>query len=68
MDHRVRLRDGAKPILVRAGADEGQDLIAELAKPSDYVVCLGAGTITQWAYALPDWLAASEPKRAGAAR
>ena len=24
-----------------------------LAKPGDYVVCLGAGSITQWAYALP---------------
>jgi UDP-N-acetylmuramate--alanine ligase len=23
-----------------------------LAKPGDYVVCLGAGNITQWAYAL----------------
>jgi UDP-N-acetylmuramate--alanine ligase len=28
-------------------------LIKELAKPGDYVVCLGAGSITQWAYALP---------------
>jgi UDP-N-acetylmuramate--alanine ligase len=26
--------------------------IAELAKPGDYVVCLGAGSISQWAYAL----------------
>jgi UDP-N-acetylmuramate--alanine ligase len=22
-------------------------------QPGDYVVCLGAGNITQWAYALP---------------
>jgi len=28
-------------------------LIAEMAKPGDMVVCLGAGTITQWANALP---------------
>ena len=28
-------------------------LIKALAKPGDYVVCLGAGSITQWAYALP---------------
>ena len=27
-------------------------------KPGDIVVCLGAGTITQWAYALPGQLAA----------
>jgi UDP-N-acetylmuramate--alanine ligase len=33
-------------------------LIKALAKPGDYVVCLGAGSITQWAYALPAELAA----------
>ncbi|CAO4149821.1 UDP-N-acetylmuramate--L-alanine ligase [Methylorubrum aminovorans] len=33
-------------------------LVAGRAGPSDYVVCLGAGTITQWAYALPGELAA----------
>ncbi len=33
-------------------------MIKDLAKPGDYVVCLGAGSITQWAYALPAELAA----------
>jgi UDP-N-acetylmuramate--alanine ligase len=33
-------------------------LIKGLANPGDYVVCLGAGSITQWAYALPAELAA----------
>ena len=33
-------------------------LVAERAKDGDYVVLLGAGTITQWAYALPGELAA----------
>jgi UDP-N-acetylmuramate--alanine ligase len=28
-------------------------MIKSLAKPGDYVICLGAGSITQWAYALP---------------
>ncbi len=28
-------------------------MIAEMAAPNDYVVCLGAGTITAWAHALP---------------
>jgi UDP-N-acetylmuramate--alanine ligase len=28
-------------------------VVRGLAQPGDYVVCLGAGTITQWAYALP---------------
>jgi UDP-N-acetylmuramate--alanine ligase len=32
-------------------------LIAGMAKPGDYAVCLGAGSITQWAYALPGELA-----------
>lgn len=27
--------------------------VMDIAKPGDMVVCLGAGTITQWAYALP---------------
>lgn len=41
-------------------------LIRALAKPGDYVVCLGAGNITQWAQALPGQLAA-EDIHAGAA-
>ena len=41
-------------------------LVKELVKPGDIVVCLGAGTITQWAYALPQQLAALAGK-AGAA-
>jgi UDP-N-acetylmuramate--alanine ligase len=32
-------------------------LVKQFAKPGDYVVCLGAGNITQWAYALPGQLA-----------
>ncbi len=31
-------------------------LVAAEAKPGDLVVCLGAGDITQWAYALPGQL------------
>jgi UDP-N-acetylmuramate--alanine ligase len=33
-------------------------IVKDLAKPGDYVVCLGAGSITQWAYALPGELQA----------
>lgn len=33
-------------------------VVHEIAKPGDYVVCLGAGNITQWAYALPGELKA----------
>ena len=32
--------------------------VGAMAKPGDYIVCLGAGSITQWAYALPAELAA----------
>jgi UDP-N-acetylmuramate--alanine ligase len=35
-------------------------LVRGLARPGDYVVCLGAGNITQWAYALPGELAGME--------
>jgi UDP-N-acetylmuramate--alanine ligase len=34
-------------------------LVAGMAQAGDYVVCLGAGSITQWAYALPGALAAT---------
>ena len=33
-------------------------IVKRLAQPGDIVVCLGAGNITQWAYALPGELAA----------
>ncbi|MBD1547444.1 UDP-N-acetylmuramate--L-alanine ligase [Roseibium aggregatum] len=36
--------------------DELAKLVADIAEPGDYVVFLGAGNITQWAYALPDQL------------
>jgi len=29
------------------------------------VICLGAGNSTDWAHALPEWLTAAEPRRAG---
>jgi UDP-N-acetylmuramate--alanine ligase len=33
------------------------EMINAIAKPGDYVICLGAGTITNWAHALPAQLA-----------
>ncbi len=41
------------------------ETVAELAEPGDVVVCLGAGSITQWAAALPDQLAAIFAERTG---
>ncbi len=37
-------------------------LVAERAEDGDFVICLGAGSISQWAYALPGELAALEGK------
>jgi UDP-N-acetylmuramate--alanine ligase len=42
-------------------------LICRHGRPGDMVVLLGAGNSTEWAHNLPEWLAASEPRRAGTA-
>src|SRR6202140_2591964 len=44
---------GHKQAIPLVGPEKLAGLVKELAKPGDYVVCLGAGSITQWAYALP---------------
>jgi UDP-N-acetylmuramate--alanine ligase len=44
---------GHKQAIPLEGPEQLAPLIERLAKPGDYVVCLGAGSITQWAYALP---------------
>ncbi len=41
-----------------AGAEAIAPLVREIAQPGDFVVLLGAGNITQWAYALPKELGA----------
>jgi UDP-N-acetylmuramate--alanine ligase len=49
---------GHRQVIALDGAQELARIIARLAFPGDIVVCLGAGNITQWAYALPGELAA----------
>jgi UDP-N-acetylmuramate--alanine ligase len=49
---------GHRHALPLAGPEHLAGLIKQLALPGDYVVCLGAGSITQWAYALPGELQA----------
>jgi len=44
---------GHKQAMPLDGPEKLAPLIKNLAKPGDYVICLGAGSITQWAYALP---------------
>jgi UDP-N-acetylmuramate--alanine ligase len=53
-----------------AAIDSPRDLaplLRRTLRPGDSVVCLGAGTSTEWAHALPDWLGTEEPRRAGGA-
>ncbi len=40
-----------------ASPEDLPQIMREIAKPGDYIVFLGAGNITQWAYALPEQLA-----------
>jgi UDP-N-acetylmuramate--alanine ligase len=44
---------GHKQAFPLEGPEKLPSVIKNLAKPDDYVVCLGAGSITQWAYSLP---------------
>ncbi len=39
-------------------------MVADIAREGDYVICLGAGDITKWAYALPEQLKAELAGRA----
>jgi UDP-N-acetylmuramate--alanine ligase len=49
---------GHREVIPLPGADSLAPLVRDVAKPDDFVVCLGAGNITLWAYALPGELQA----------
>jgi UDP-N-acetylmuramate--alanine ligase len=49
---------GASNVIPLPNAGELAKIVHGLVKPGDLVVCLGAGNITQWAYALPGELKA----------
>jgi UDP-N-acetylmuramate--alanine ligase len=53
----LRARGHRQVIPLDSAADLAR-MVRRLAQPGDIVVCLGAGNITQWAYALPGELAA----------
>jgi UDP-N-acetylmuramate--alanine ligase len=57
---------GQSCVLTIDAIGELAPLIKAHARPGDTVVCLGAGNSTEWAHALPAWLA-DEPKRVGGA-
>ncbi len=50
------IRHGHRHARALAGEDEIERLVREQARPGDMVICLGAGTISGWANALPDRL------------
>jgi UDP-N-acetylmuramate--alanine ligase len=49
---------GHREVIPLQKSSELAGIVKGLAKPGDLVVCLGAGNITQWAYALPGELKA----------
>lgn len=51
-------RHGHRRVLALEGPEDLAGLVAGEAGDGDMVVCLGAGTVTQWAHALPGELAA----------
>ena len=59
---RARGHRGAIPL---ADPADLPGMVAEIGRPGDFVVCLGAGSITNWAQALPGQL---DALRAGGAR
>lgn len=58
-------KSGKKNVRLLAKPDQLAPLIADMAKPGDFVICLGAGSVTQWANALPAEL---EKLKGGAAK
>jgi UDP-N-acetylmuramate--alanine ligase len=50
-------RHGHRDVSALEGPEALAPWVAARARPGDYVVCLGAGNITQWAHALPEALA-----------
>jgi UDP-N-acetylmuramate--alanine ligase len=55
---------GHRNVRALSGPAELAPLVAELARPGDMVVCLGAGSITSWANSLPGDLAALQRRSA----
>ena len=51
-------RWGHRRVLALSGPEALAAIVAEEASPGDLVICLGAGDITTWAYALPEQLVA----------
>jgi UDP-N-acetylmuramate--alanine ligase len=53
---------GHRSVVPLPGPDSLPEMINAIAKPGDYVVCLGAGNITTWAATLPEKLMELQPR------
>ncbi len=49
---------GHRNVMALDAPENLASLVADYARPNDYVICLGAGDITGWAYDLPEQLEA----------
>ena len=56
-------RTGHSSVVAVDAPREIVPIIHRLARPGDMVVCMGAGTSTEWAYGLPQWLAEGQAPR-----
>ena len=58
---------GHRSVVPLPGPEHLGEMVHAIARPGDFVICLGAGTITQWAAALPNELTALQTggRRAG---
>ncbi|BBK44230.1 UDP-N-acetylmuramate--L-alanine ligase [Allostella vacuolata] len=59
---------GHRHVVALAGPDALAPLVRDTARAGDLVICLGAGSITQWAHALPGQLDRSQIDRSQADR
>jgi UDP-N-acetylmuramate--alanine ligase len=56
---------GHRSVVALPGPESLAEMVHAIAKPGDYLVCLGAGSITGWAHALPEQLAVLQSPKQG---
>jgi UDP-N-acetylmuramate--alanine ligase len=58
---------GHRDVMALPNKEELAHLVSKVSRPNDFIVCLGAGDITSWAYALPAQLEQALAKAKGSA-
>jgi UDP-N-acetylmuramate--alanine ligase len=58
------IQSGHKNAMILRSENDLAEHIAHMTKPGDMVICMGAGSITKWAYALPEQLQKKKAARA----